>query len=227
MRGEKQTTVAEQRHVDARKLRDSLRGELDWIVMKSLEKDGHRRYDSATTETEMGPQPIEFRKIDGNWRVHLATGPPPPTIDELELDFSDTRDGEIGSMQLGDKTTGLNHAFAYLAKFFDDPCIVLVLTALEVSDEKNAELEKQLKEDPDDTHFFADGPSVSLTLTPAGEVMSMFVWIDNASISGNRGPAVDVVIDDDTISGKVCMAPKEFGDNELQFKAEFDAEVQF
>ncbi len=176
----------------------------------------------------MGPQPIEFLKIDGKWRVQLATGPPPqPSIDELGMDFEDTGDGEIGSMQLGEQASGLNHAFAYRAKFFDDPCIVLVLTTLEVSDETKAELQAQLKEDPENTHFFADGPHVSLTLTPEGELMSMLVWIDNKSMSGNRGPAVDVVIEDDTISGRVGMAPKKFGDDELQFKAEFDADIQF
>jgi hypothetical protein len=183
---------------------------------------------TAVAETEMGPQPIEFRKIDGTWKLHLATGPPPqPAIEDLGLDFEETGEGEIGSMQLGEKTSGLNHAFAYRAKFFDDPCIVLVLTALEVSDEKKAELEEQLKEDAENAVFFADGPSVSLTLTPEGELMSMFVWIDNSSLSGNRGPVVDVELEGDTISGKVGLAPEKFGENELQFKATFETDIHF
>jgi tetratricopeptide (TPR) repeat protein len=45
---ERQTTIADQRHIDPRKLRDSLHGELDWIVMKALEKDRSRRYESAS-----------------------------------------------------------------------------------------------------------------------------------------------------------------------------------
>ena len=41
------STVSEQRSVDRRTLSQSLRGELDWIVMKALEKDRARRYESA------------------------------------------------------------------------------------------------------------------------------------------------------------------------------------
>lgn len=40
-------TVAEHRRTDVRRLRQTVRGELDWIVMKCLEKDRTRRYDSA------------------------------------------------------------------------------------------------------------------------------------------------------------------------------------
>jgi serine/threonine protein kinase len=41
-------TVSERRGVDRRRLRQALRGELDWIVMKALEKDRNRRYESAS-----------------------------------------------------------------------------------------------------------------------------------------------------------------------------------
>jgi WD40 repeat protein/serine/threonine protein kinase len=41
------TTTATQRHTDAPKLIHLLRGDLDWIVMKCLEKDRTRRYDTA------------------------------------------------------------------------------------------------------------------------------------------------------------------------------------
>jgi tetratricopeptide (TPR) repeat protein len=40
-------TVAEHRRTDVRHLRQAIRGELDWIVMKCLEKDRNRRYESA------------------------------------------------------------------------------------------------------------------------------------------------------------------------------------
>jgi serine/threonine protein kinase len=43
------TTVAEHRRTDARRLTQQVRGELDWIVMKCLEKDRNRRYDSASS----------------------------------------------------------------------------------------------------------------------------------------------------------------------------------
>jgi eukaryotic-like serine/threonine-protein kinase len=41
------TTTAKHRHTDAPKLIHLLRGDLDWIVMKALEKDRARRYDTA------------------------------------------------------------------------------------------------------------------------------------------------------------------------------------
>jgi len=45
--GETGTRTAEQRRVDVHKLSMLLRGDLDWIVMKCLEKDRTRRYDTA------------------------------------------------------------------------------------------------------------------------------------------------------------------------------------
>lgn len=42
------STVSERRGSDPRKLLDTLRGELDWLVMKALEKDRNRRYESAS-----------------------------------------------------------------------------------------------------------------------------------------------------------------------------------
>jgi serine/threonine protein kinase len=41
------THVAQRRHSDAPKLIHLLRGDLDWVVMKALEKDRTRRYDTA------------------------------------------------------------------------------------------------------------------------------------------------------------------------------------
>ncbi len=42
-----QTTIAKYRHTDGPKLVHLLRGDLDWIVMKALEKDRARRYETA------------------------------------------------------------------------------------------------------------------------------------------------------------------------------------
>lgn len=41
------TTIAKQRHSEPAKLGPLLRGDLDWIVMKALEKDRARRYETA------------------------------------------------------------------------------------------------------------------------------------------------------------------------------------
>lgn len=45
--GERATFVAQHRKVDVGRLQDQLAGELDWIVMKSLEKERGRRYETA------------------------------------------------------------------------------------------------------------------------------------------------------------------------------------
>jgi serine/threonine protein kinase len=45
--GEAATTISAHRKTEPGKLRYLLRGELDWIVMKALEKDRTRRYETA------------------------------------------------------------------------------------------------------------------------------------------------------------------------------------
>src|SRR5262249_16955473 len=42
------STIAEQRGLEPRRLSQQVRGELDWIVMRALEKDRNRRYESAS-----------------------------------------------------------------------------------------------------------------------------------------------------------------------------------
>ena len=41
------STISERRHIEPRKLSQQLRGELDWIVMKAMDKDRDRRYATA------------------------------------------------------------------------------------------------------------------------------------------------------------------------------------
>jgi tetratricopeptide (TPR) repeat protein len=81
------TTVTNNRQTDARKLNRSLCGELDWIVMKALEKDRHRRYETASglardVERYLAGEPVEagppsawyrFRKFARRNRVVLTT----------------------------------------------------------------------------------------------------------------------------------------------------------
>jgi len=64
--GEELTTTARRRQTDAPKLVHLLRGDLDWIVMKCLEKDRTRRYDTATglvmdLKRHLAHEPIEAR----------------------------------------------------------------------------------------------------------------------------------------------------------------------
>ncbi len=47
LEGEELTTTAKRRSVDKSKLVSQLKGDIDWIVMKCLEKDRTRRYDTA------------------------------------------------------------------------------------------------------------------------------------------------------------------------------------
>src|SRR5205823_4217766 len=46
--GRAASTVSANRNSDPRRLSQLLRGELDWIVMKALEKDRNRRYETAS-----------------------------------------------------------------------------------------------------------------------------------------------------------------------------------
>jgi serine/threonine protein kinase/tetratricopeptide (TPR) repeat protein len=81
------TTVSARRNVNARRLGPSLRGEVDWIVMKALEKDRRRRYETANDFASdvmryLTDQPVEacppsvwyrVRKFASRNRVALAT----------------------------------------------------------------------------------------------------------------------------------------------------------
>ena len=62
--GETQTAVAAHRHIDPKGLSRLVRGDLDWIVMKALEKDRTRRYDTANSFAadivrHLSDQPVE------------------------------------------------------------------------------------------------------------------------------------------------------------------------
>ncbi len=62
--GEELTIVAKDRSVDPGKLRQTICGELDWIVMRALEKDRGRRYTTASSFADdvaryLGDEPIE------------------------------------------------------------------------------------------------------------------------------------------------------------------------
>jgi serine/threonine protein kinase len=60
------TTVAKRRQLDPPKLIHLLRGDLDWIVMKALEKDRERRYETANglamdLQRYLGDEPVVAR----------------------------------------------------------------------------------------------------------------------------------------------------------------------
>jgi serine/threonine protein kinase/Tfp pilus assembly protein PilF len=81
------STIAERRGLEPRRLSLQLRGELDWIVMKALEKDRNRRYESASTfaadvQRYLEDEPVQacppsagyrFRKFARRYKVALGT----------------------------------------------------------------------------------------------------------------------------------------------------------
>ncbi len=82
------TTIAEHRRTDPRRLIHTIRGELDWIVMKCLEKDRNRRYETPNSlardvERYLHDEPVQacppsagyrFRKFARRNRTLLAAG---------------------------------------------------------------------------------------------------------------------------------------------------------
>lgn len=68
------TRYAERRRADARKLGQALRGDLDWIVMKCLEKDRTRRYETANGLAEdirryLGDEPVVAGPPSASYRL--------------------------------------------------------------------------------------------------------------------------------------------------------------
>jgi tetratricopeptide (TPR) repeat protein len=85
---DKASTVHEHRRTDAKRLSQQVGGELDWIVMKCLEKDRNRRYESASSlardiERYLRDEPVHacppsasyrFRKFARRNKTLLAAG---------------------------------------------------------------------------------------------------------------------------------------------------------
>ena len=85
--GETLTTVSARRNTQPAKLSAMVRGDLDWVVMKALEKDRRRHYDTASSFAAdvrrfLAEEPIEarppsawyrFRKLTRRHKVALTT----------------------------------------------------------------------------------------------------------------------------------------------------------
>jgi hypothetical protein len=77
LQGEELTTTAKRRSVDSSKLMRQLQGDLDWIVMKCLEKDRTRRYESASGLAadllrHLNNQPVVARPPSTAYRLQKA-----------------------------------------------------------------------------------------------------------------------------------------------------------
>lgn len=71
--GNRLSTVSETRHLEPSRLTSSIRGDLDWIVMKALEKDRSRRYESASAFADdvrryLAQEPIVARPPSRSYR---------------------------------------------------------------------------------------------------------------------------------------------------------------
>src|SRR4051794_17720717 len=72
--GDRLSIVSARRKADARHLERAVRGELDWIVMKALEKDRRRRYETANAfaadvERYLADQPVEACPPSAGYRL--------------------------------------------------------------------------------------------------------------------------------------------------------------
>ncbi len=72
--GEALASISAQRHMEPAKLTKQMRGELDWMVMKALEKDRNRRYETASAfaadvQRYLNDEPIQARPITMQQRM--------------------------------------------------------------------------------------------------------------------------------------------------------------
>ena len=77
LKGEELTTTAKRRSADTSKLMHQLKGDLDWIVMKCLEKDRTRRYETANglaadLKRHLNNEPVVARPPSTAYRIQKA-----------------------------------------------------------------------------------------------------------------------------------------------------------
>ncbi len=77
LRGEELTTAARRRSIDGSRWAIELQGDLDWIVMKCLEKDRTRRYETATglaadLRRHLDDEPVSARPPSAGYRFQKA-----------------------------------------------------------------------------------------------------------------------------------------------------------
>ena len=77
LKGEALTSTAKCRSVEEGKLSHQIRGDLDWIVMKCLEKDRSRRYETANglatdLRRHLGNEPVAARPPSATYRLQKA-----------------------------------------------------------------------------------------------------------------------------------------------------------
>jgi serine/threonine protein kinase/tetratricopeptide (TPR) repeat protein len=88
--GQAAATVSAQRKCDPKRLSRLFRGELDWIVMKALEKDRSRRYESASAfaadlQRFLNDEVVEARPPSAGYRLRKLARRNKPTLATLVL----------------------------------------------------------------------------------------------------------------------------------------------
>jgi len=179
---------------------------------------------SAQVETEDGPQPVEFRKIDGAWRIHMP-GPGEGAAGSASAPIEDDGTPGLGALWIDDRQYKLRGVTAYRTKFFDDPVTVILLTERDINDHQRSKLQEMLASGGDD-EFFIMGPNVKLTIDESGELVSLFAWAENLSINGSQGVEIALTMSGDRVRGTASMAePGEIFDSTYRFEVEFDTEL--
>jgi len=79
LQGEESTTTAKRRGTEPPRLIHLVRGDLDWIVMKCLEKDRTRRYETANglaadIQRHLDHEPVVARPQSTTYRVQKLSG---------------------------------------------------------------------------------------------------------------------------------------------------------
>jgi len=110
--------IAAQRGVDPAQLKGGLRGDLDWIVMKALEKDRDRRYDTATgfaldLQRHLAHEPVMAAPPSRRYRLQKFVRKHRGPVLAASLVFLSLIGGIIGtSMALGEAQRQRNRAEA-------------------------------------------------------------------------------------------------------------------
>ena len=72
-------SISANRHMEPAKLTKLVRGELDWIVMKCLEKDRNRRYETANgfamdVQRYLADEPVQACPPSARYRLRNSCG---------------------------------------------------------------------------------------------------------------------------------------------------------
>jgi hypothetical protein len=179
---------------------------------------------TAQVQTEDGPQPVEFRNIDGQWRIHMP-GPEEGMAGGAPAPVADDGTPGLGALWIDDRPYKLRDVVAYRTTFFDDPVTVLLFTERKVTDGQLGKLKTMLAAGGDD-EFFISGPNLKLTVGESGELVSLFAWAENLSINGSEGAQLTMTRSGDRLRGTAAMAePGEIFDSTYRFEVEFDTEL--